>query len=254
MGWKYAYAPAASHLDLIQEAIVGLSRAIELFDPFRGAAFSTYAVQWVRQAADRHHKDSRFVVRLPVHLHERLNDFLERWEDVRRSREWSVHAPDPELANPNDAERPDAILAARALAVADPVSWEELRRIEEDTVADSSVGHDQWKRFMQDSPTDLVEDVDRLGSLASDVATVLGYLHPRTAEVLSRRFGGLGGAEPSQPQTLQEIGDSLGLTRERIRQIEAKGLKALRQSKDAAAFRSRWAPERSGSEIGRDPK
>ena len=199
------YAPHMPIADLYQEGIIGLLRAIERFDLDRGAKFSTYAVWWIRQAMQRAAHDQGRTIRIPAHLlerHARLQGAL-----VRLGRR-SGDAPDPAAIAVAIGETPAVV--ARMLALPDAaVSLED------------PPGRDAATLLPDDaaSPLEAVLHADLRRCLDHG----LGRLPGRMAAILRLRFG----LEDGQPRSLEEIGQVYGVTRERIRQIEAKALKLL---------------------------
>jgi RNA polymerase primary sigma factor len=206
-----------SLLDLVQEGNLGLMRAARGFDPESGNKFSTYATLWIRQAIERGIADKGQVVRIPVHIHERIN-VISR---IRRELEMEgVPATTETIANRTSGRTkmtPSQIEELLLYAEA-PIS------IESPIVGDNDKDVSIVADFIPDTKAESPEEEAITQDLEMRVDKLLDRLPERSAKVLRMRFG----IGKYRPHTLEEIGEELGVTRERVRQIQEEAIRRLR--------------------------
>ena len=184
--------PIPTLRDLVQEGFLGLRRAVERFDPYRGFAFSTFATPWIKQALRRYIANTDRTIRLPVHVVDRLPEFR------------AMRSDEGQLPSPSTGGVSAGLVVAALAADRHGVSWERLRARE--------IRFGSFRHELAYDP-DHAEGADEQ-VVARRLHAALAQLHPRERRVVELRYG----LRDNRPRTLEEVGREFGLTRERIRQ------------------------------------
>ena len=208
---KYVNTRTLSFLDLIQEGNLGLIKAVDRYEYDKGFRFSTYATWWIKQAINRSIDDQDRIIRIPVHMGEVVRKVMKTTQDMLQE----------------DDEMPDNKLIAEKLGIPETTVKKVFRIAGHPISLETPIGEDGDSNlgdFIETTGMDSPEESAIESSLQMEINKQLQTLNEREQKVLEMRFG----LNNTQPHTLEKVGNHFGLTRERIRQIEAKALSKLR--------------------------
>lgn len=213
---RHYSASSLTLMDLVQEGNIGLMKAVEKFEPEKGYKFSTYATWWIRQAITRAIADQARTIRIPVHMMEATHKVSLAVKEYRLEH----------------GKVPDAGYLAKKLHMSEQKIYDVLHATQDPVSLDMPAGEDgesELKDFVEDTTTSSPQDIAFASMLHDDLMEAMDGLTEREKEIISRRFG-LNG---DTPMTLDDVGKQFGLTRERIRQIEAKALRKMQHPRRA---------------------
>lgn len=200
--------------DIVQEGSIGLMKAVSKFDYRKGFKFSTYATWWVRQAITHAISDKSKIIRIPIHL----SDSMSKLSTAQKSLQQEFHREPTEQELADELDLPVSKVKLLVSASRQPVSMQTVVGGEEDSSLED---------FLEDSSAESPAEAASNANLADNITSLLEELPERDRQILKYRFG----LQDGEPRTLEEVGKLFNVTRERIRQIEAKALKKLRHPK-----------------------
>ena len=218
---KQTYKSNVPMLDLIQAGNMGLMRAVDKFDYRRGYAFSTYAIWWIRQSIVRHIYETENAIRVPVHMSEKFTTISKAENSFR-----DIHGRDPSY----EELSPKVRMTEKEYKLFKSVNTQVAS-------LNYNVGDDddcEVMNFVSDGSSDPVYEETEREMLKATIREVLSNMDPREAYIINARYG----LDGERPKTLEQIGSELGITRERVRQLESLAMRNLRTSVEAESVRA----------------